>query len=94
MILKRSPESKNHTDVTQTTQSTQYHTANDSDTVLQLSTANSESVSGENDSSDRTAVGLEGDGEEDNEDEINVNLNSVLDEDNEDLCGMTVWKII
>lgn len=48
IILKKSPDNGDNSDAGQTTQSMQYHTANDSDTVLYVSTGNEQTLLNEN----------------------------------------------
>ncbi|KAK3907885.1 Serine/threonine-protein kinase 11-interacting protein [Frankliniella fusca] len=61
IISKRIPELKDNSEVSLTTLSTQYHTANDSDSVLHISTGNEETASKENIDFAGSAIGYDGD---------------------------------
>ncbi|XP_026278549.1 serine/threonine-protein kinase 11-interacting protein isoform X2 [Frankliniella occidentalis] len=76
IISKTYPEVKDNIEASQTTLSTQYHTANDSDTVLHISTGNEETASKDNLPSPGSVVGYDGD----IDDEDNTN-NEYCDED-------------
>lgn len=85
IILRRSPQSQDPIEVSQ---STQYHTANDSDTVLHVSTGNDDTLCKEVEPFPGSVVGYEADEEEDAE----IVDDLTPPKDHEDLPGM--WRYI
>lgn len=72
IIFKRSPHNQEQTVMSHTTQSSQYHTANDSDTVLHISTGIEETTQKEVVPVLSSEIGYEGDDEDINyEDDVN-----------------------
>lgn len=93
IILRKSPDNKDNSDAGQTTQSIQYHTANDSDTVLYVTTGNEETLLNENGQNGPAEADYDADLDEKHEQDDDDDITKL--QEPEDLNGKTqcIWKL-